>query len=90
MGPIVCCCCRVLDLSHCQIVDENVIFEVLAHMPRLRVLHLMGNPFIKGMRNYRKRTILSCAALTYLDDRPVREEERLCAVAWYGVRVLWL
>ena len=34
------------------------------------------------MRSYRKTVVAALPALTYLDDRPVFELERLCAEAW--------
>lgn len=72
---------RVLDLSHNRI-DDPAIVDVLSSMPNLRVLNLMGNPVIKSIENYRKTMILRCKELTYLDDRPVREQERATTVAW--------
>jgi hypothetical protein len=46
------------------------------------------------MRSYRKATIAALPGLTYLDDRPVFEVERLCAEAWWVLgllgRIVWL
>mmetsp|Transcript_3430 Transcript_3430/g.10574 ORF Transcript_3430/g.10574 Transcript_3430/m.10574 type:complete len:134 (-) Transcript_3430:430-831(-) len=52
-------------------------------MPQLAVLQLQGNPVIAKTPNYRRTLISRCKALTYLDDRPIFEEERLAAEAWY-------
>jgi hypothetical protein len=42
----------------------------------------MGNPVIKNIQNYRKTIVSRCQSLTYLDDRPVFEKERLLCNAW--------
>lgn len=41
-----------------------------------------GNPIVSNTRHYRKSLIASIKTLSYLDDRPVFELERLCAEAW--------
>ncbi|GLV38231.1 defective transmitter release [Carabus blaptoides fortunei] len=71
----------VLDLSHNQIADPLVV-EVLADMPELRVLNLMGNPVIRNIPAYRKTLTLRLPNLQYLDDRPVFPQDRACAEAW--------
>jgi hypothetical protein len=42
----------------------------------------MGNPVISKIQSYRKVLVSRCKALTYLDDRPVFERERLTTNAW--------
>ena len=42
----------------------------------------MGNPVIRDIQNYRKTTIVRIKSLTYLDDRPVFDNERRIAEAW--------
>jgi dynein assembly factor 1 len=71
----------ILDLSHNKIEDEEVL-EIFSNMPKLSVLNLMGNKVVRNVDNYRKRTIISIKTLTYLDDRPVFEQDRRFAQAW--------
>lgn len=42
----------------------------------------MGNPAIQKIANYRRILISKVKTLTYLDDRPVFEKERLATEAW--------
>eukprot|EP00742_Colponemidia_sp_Colp-10_P001971 GILJ01002105.1.p1 GENE.GILJ01002105.1~~GILJ01002105.1.p1 ORF type:complete len:326 (-),score=66.75 GILJ01002105.1:88-1065(-) len=72
----------VLDLSDNKIEDPEILPEVLEKMPCLSVLYLQGNPVIKKIPNYRKTLISRIAGLKYLDDRPVFDEDRRCALAF--------
>jgi dynein assembly factor 1 len=71
----------VVDLSSNNIGDVGIL-DVLAAMPALKVLYLKDNPVVSAIKNYRKTVISRCRQLTYLDDRPVDEEERRCVNAW--------
>lgn len=42
----------------------------------------MGNPVTQKIPSYRKTVISRLHALTFLDDRPVSDEERLQIEAW--------
>ncbi|CAN0221685.1 unnamed protein product, partial [Laminaria digitata] len=72
---------QTLDLQHNRINDPDVV-DIVAVMPDLRVLYLQGNPVVKHIRHYRKTLVSKCAALKYLDDRPVFDEERRRCSAW--------
>ena len=62
------------------------VLEVLKQLPDLRCLYLKGNPLVTAIRHYRKVVISSIPTLTYLDDRPIFDNERRCAEAWYACR----
>jgi dynein assembly factor 1 len=72
---------HTLDLQHNNIEDTAVI-DIVARMPQLRCLYLAGNPVVSKVPSYRKSMIARCKQLTYLDDRPVTDEERLWSQAW--------
>jgi len=71
-----------LDIQDNKIADPDVLPEVFARMPQLRVLYLKGNPCAKKIPNYRKSTTVYCPDLRYLDDRPVFPEDRRAAEAF--------
>lgn len=58
------------------------LMAVLKAMPQLTCLYLKGNPIVSQVKNYRKTLVSSLSGLTYLDDRPVFELERVCAEGW--------
>nr|CAH8863850.1 unnamed protein product [Trichobilharzia regenti] len=74
----------VLDIQQNYIKNPNVVEEVFAKMPSLKVLYNQGNAFIREVKNYRKNIINQCKNLTYLDDRPVFPKDRACAEAFYA------
>ncbi|TPX34549.1 hypothetical protein SmJEL517_g02833 [Synchytrium microbalum] len=71
----------ILDLSNNKIEDPDIV-EVFEVMENLAVLNLMANPVTSKIQNYRKTLISRCKGLTYLDDRPVFDKERLATEAW--------
>jgi len=71
-----------LDIQDNRIDDPDVLPEVLARMPGLRVLYMKGNTCAKKIVNYRKSTTVYCKDLRYLDDRPVFEDDRREAEAF--------
>lgn len=72
----------VLDLSYNNLEAGAAVIEVLASMPNLRVLYLQGNPITRKTKDYRHVMISKCKELTYLDQRPVNNRERLAVEAW--------
>jgi len=71
----------VLDLQNNRL-EEAEVLDVLEAMPVLAVVQLQGNTFVPKITQYRRNTVSRCRALSYLDDRPVFEEERLAVDAW--------
>ncbi|KAJ1511957.1 hypothetical protein HMI54_012052 [Coelomomyces lativittatus] len=71
----------VLDLHHNQFENEDIL-EVFYAMKQLSVLTLNANPLIPHVHHYRKTMILRIPTLTYLEDRPVSENERKTVLAW--------
>lgn len=72
-----------LNLESNQLsLDEADLYSVLSRLSGLKVLYLKGNPLVAKIRHYRKRVIAELQTLTYLDDRPVNDEERRLALQW--------
>lgn len=76
--PTISC----LDIQDNYLEDPDILPEILMKMPSLKVLYLLNNPCIKKITGYRKTVIASIPQLTYLDDRPVFEDDRRRAEAW--------
>lgn len=55
----------VLDLSNNRI-DDILFVKILAQMPELRVLVLLGNPIVNEIPSYRKTLINECVSDFYL------------------------
>jgi dynein assembly factor 1 len=73
---------HTLDLQNNSIEDPAVIDAVIARLPQLHCLYLAGNPVVSKVPSYRKSLIARCRELTYLDDRPITDEERQLCAAW--------
>ncbi|KAJ3320358.1 hypothetical protein HDV06_005389 [Boothiomyces sp. JEL0866] len=80
-GLLDCPSITVLDLSNNKIEDPEIV-SILEKMPNLAVLNLMGNPVIRKITNYRRIIVSKIKSLTYLDDRPIFDKERLTTDAW--------
>eukprot|EP00472_Partenskyella_glossopodia_P006402 CAMPEP_0197525912 /NCGR_PEP_ID=MMETSP1318-20131121/15076_1 /TAXON_ID=552666 /ORGANISM="Partenskyella glossopodia, Strain RCC365" /LENGTH=411 /DNA_ID=CAMNT_0043079743 /DNA_START=156 /DNA_END=1388 /DNA_ORIENTATION=+ len=71
-----------LNLQNNKISDEKNVLRTLSEMPKIRVLYLKGNPFVRSLKNYRKEIIHTCPDIQFLDDRPVEEWEKKFVAAW--------
>ncbi|KAI9187577.1 hypothetical protein H9P43_001966 [Blastocladiella emersonii ATCC 22665] len=77
-----CTALTVLDLHHNAIDDRAAVTDVIWHIPNLAVLTLHHNPVLQSLAQYRRNTIVQIQSLTYLDDRPVFDNERRATEAW--------
>lgn len=71
----------VIDLKNNKL-DNPAIVDIFKQLPDLRVLVLSGNPVVKKIKSYRKTLVVEIASLTYIDERPVFDDERRTAAAW--------
>lgn len=76
-----CKALQTLDLQNNELEDPGIV-DILKQIPDLRCLYLKGNPVVSNIKNYRKVLVTSIPSLTYLDDRPVFDNERKIAQAW--------
>ena len=73
----------LLDIQNNELSENHEqILSLLEQLQRLKVLYLKGNDIIRLINNYRRTLIVRLKHLTYLDDRPVREEDRIGAIAY--------
>ena len=73
----------LLDIQNNEITENpEQILSLLEQCNRLKVLYLKGNEIIRLINNYRRTLIVRLKHLTYLYDRPVREEDRIGAEAY--------
>ena len=74
----------LLDIQNNNISEEHEkILEIFNQMKNLKVLYFKGNEVIKFIKNYRRYLISYLKNLTYLDDRPIRDEDRIGAIAFF-------
>ena len=69
-----------LDLSKNQLAGEDII-DCLSGIARIKSLNIAGNPAVSKVAYFRKKVIVACTGLRYL-DRPVFDDERIAAEAF--------
>ncbi|KAL9178619.1 hypothetical protein ACHAXT_001957 [Thalassiosira profunda] len=69
-----------VDLSNNQLSGQEVV-DCLAGMATVSSLCMTGNPVVSKVASFRRKMIVACSALRYL-DRPIFENERAAAEAW--------
>ena len=75
----------MLDVRDNHISDPAVVDEVLAKIPKLKVVYMQSNPVKKKIKYYRRTMTIKIKGLTYLDDRPVFKNDRRTTEAfWRG------
>ena len=73
---------RVLDISDNYIQDVKIVDEILSKIPNLKVLYLSGNEVARKIPNYRKTLIGKIKNLTYIDNKPIFNDEKRYALAF--------
>lgn len=69
-----------VDLSNNQLIGQEVV-DCLAGLTKVSSLCMTGNPVVSKVASFRRKAIVACKALRYL-DRPIFENERAAAEAW--------
>jgi len=69
-----------LDIQSNKIKDPTVLQEIFMKMG-IKVLYFQNNEAVRGIKDYRKVVISSLPTLTYLDERPVFDDDRRFAEA---------
>lgn len=70
-----------IDLSKNQLVGEDIINFCLASIVKMKSLNIESNPVAAKVAYFRKKVIVACKSLRYL-DRPVFDDERATAEAF--------
>ena len=84
MQPLLCCPALVdVDLSSNMLAEGggDGVVALLRQLPKLNVLRLQGNPFVRDFRHYRRHLVLACESLTFIDSTPVFADDRRRALA---------
>lgn len=68
---------HTLDIRNNVLTDLDQILSQLTQLKSLRCLYMSGNPMVNLTSGYRSKVIAALTELTYLDDRPVKENDRL-------------
>lgn len=70
-----------IDISDNYIKDKEIV-DCFKEMSSLRVIYLHGNEVVRKISYYRKTLIATLPSMTYLDDKPVFEDEKRLAEAF--------
>ena len=71
-----------VDISHNYIEYEEDILDYFFQFNNIICFYFKGNPALRKIKMYRKKTINGFRKLKYLDDRPVKELDRIASEAW--------
>ena len=71
-----------IDLSHNYIEYKDDILDFFFEFQHFLCFYFKDNPAIRKIKMYRKTLINGLKNLVYLDERPVKEIDRLAAVAY--------
>ena len=73
----------LLDIQNNNFTENsNDLLTFLNKMEELKVLYLKGNEICRSIPNYRRTIIIKLENLTYLDDKPIKKEDRIGAIAY--------
>ena len=74
----------LLDIQNNNFSDNSKeLLTFLNKMENLKVLYLKGNEVCRSILNYRRAIIIQLTHLSYLDDRPIKQEDRVGAIAYF-------
>ena len=74
----------LLDIQNNPFIDisSDDLISFLNKLQKLKVLYLKGD-ITRSISNYRRNLIVKIKNLTYLDDRPIKKEDRIGAIAFF-------
>ena len=73
----------LLDIQNNNFTENsNELLHFLNKIKNLKVLYLKGNEVCRTIPNYRRTIIIKLENLTYLDDKPIKGEDRVGAIAY--------
>lgn len=70
------------DARNNQIANAEDVIPFFRDMPKLELLYLEKNPFVRKITNYRKHMIVAVPSLVYFDERPINKLDREMAEAF--------
>ncbi len=73
----------LLDIQNNNFTEGSTeLLAFLNKLENLKVLYLKGNEVCRSIPNYRRTIIIKLVNLTYLDDKPIKGEDRVGAIAY--------